>query len=202
MDVPHFSGLPLEYADRYPSELSGGEKQRVSLARAFGAEPDLILCDEVLSALDTVVGSAILELLMDLQKRLDVSYLFISHDLATVGKIANRVVILYAGRVCEEGHTEKVFFPPYHPYTALLLSSVPELRCEWLEEVLVSQAASKGIMQGGMTPMDCGCAFRNRCSFSIQGICDHKTPERKKIQENHSIYCHRDIRELFTVNEK
>ncbi|MCF6245897.1 MAG: ABC transporter ATP-binding protein [Desulfobacula sp.] len=188
--------LPPDYADRYPSELSGGEKQRIALARAFVAKPDLILCDEVLSALDTVVGATILNLLKDLQARLGVACLFISHDLATVATIADRVVVLYAGRVCEEGSTGEVFSPPFHPYTALLIASVPELRCGWLEDVLVSQIDVK---DAGVAPMDSGCAFRTRCIFYIKDICDLQAPVGKKNSESHIIYCHREIHELSAV---
>jgi peptide/nickel transport system ATP-binding protein len=184
--------IPPHYADRYPSELSGGQKQRVSLARAFGAEPDLILCDEVLSALDNLVGMAVLNLIKELQARLKVACLFISHDLATVSTIADSVVVLYAGRVCEAGSTEKVFSPPYHPYTALLMSSVPELRCGWLEDIVESRLALKGI-QTGAAPMDCGCAFRNRCLIAKDDICDLETPTAKNMGEDHVIYCHQDI---------
>lgn len=190
--------LPADYASRYPSELSGGEKQRVALARAFGAEPELILCDEVLSALDTVVGTTILRLLKDLQARLGVACLFISHDLATVATIADRVVVLYAGRVCEEGPTEAVFLPPFHPYTALLISSVPELRCGWLEEVQVSRTIVKN-EQRGIVPMGCGCAFRTRCPFNMEGVCELSAPVGKKISGNHLIYCHCEINVLSTV---
>jgi peptide/nickel transport system ATP-binding protein len=162
------------------------------LARAFGAEPDLILCDEVLSALDNLVGKAVLNLIKDLQTRLKVACLFISHDLATVATIADSVVVLYAGRICEAGPTEKIFSPPYHPYTALLMSSVPELRCGWLENVVESRLALKGI-QSGAAPMDCGCAFRNRCLIAREGICDVETPAGKYMGEDHVIYCHQDI---------
>ena len=194
--------LPPEYADRYPSELSGGERQRVSLARAFGANPEVILCDEVLSSLDTVVGAAVLDLLRDLQKRIGVAYLFISHDLATVATIADRVVVLYAGRVCEEGPTEKVFSPPYHPYTALLISSVPELRQGWLEDIVSSRTAAKGIVHGGLAPMDRACAFRTRCPFSIKDLCHRKTPTAKKVAEDHFIYCYCDVDELMESETK
>ena len=187
--------LPPEYADRYPSELSGGEKQRVSLARAFGAEPELILCDEVLSALDTLVGVAVLNLIRDLQARLDVACLFISHDLATVATIADRVIVLYAGRICEEGSTEKVFSPPHHPYTALLMSSVPELRCGWLEDILKSRATAKGV-EGGAAPMDFGCAFRTRCPRFMAEVCDLQTPVGKSTGGDHLVFCHREIDEL------
>jgi peptide/nickel transport system ATP-binding protein len=190
--------LPPDYAYRYPPELSGGEKQRVSLARAFGVDPEIILCDEVLSALDTIVATAVLELLKDLQKRLGVAYLFISHDLATVATIANRVIVLYAGRVCEDGPTEKVFSPPYHPYTALLMSSVPELRCGWLEDVLNSRVAAKGV-NTTTAMMDCGCAFRLRCPLATMDICDAQTPTARKSEDGHIIYCHRNVDRLLEL---
>ena len=108
----------------------------MALARAFGAEPELIICDEVLSSLDTLVATTILDLLKDLQERMGVAYLFVSHDLATVATIADKVVVMHGGRICEQGPTREVFSPPYHPYTELLLSSVPELRTDWLTDVL------------------------------------------------------------------
>ena len=126
--------LPADYAGRFPHELSGGEKQRVNLARALAAEPDVILCDEVTSALDTVVGAAIIKLLESLQDRLDTAFVFISHDLSTVASFANRIVVLYAGRVAEQGPTQRILSPPHHPYTRLLLNSVPEMRTGWLED--------------------------------------------------------------------
>jgi peptide/nickel transport system ATP-binding protein len=187
--------LPPDFAFRYPPELSGGEKQRVSLARAFGVDPDIIVCDEVLSALDTIVSSAILELLKDLQKRLGVAYLFISHDLATVASIADRVVVLYAGRVCEDGPTEKVFSPPYHPYTALLMSSVPELRCGWLEDVINTRVAAQGVNSGAAT-MDCGCAFRLRCPLASRDLCANVTPPAQILGDDHIIYCQTEIEKL------
>ncbi|HHZ66639.1 MAG TPA: ABC transporter ATP-binding protein, partial [Alphaproteobacteria bacterium] len=128
--------LPQSYIDRLPSELSGGEKQRICIARALAAEPELIICDEVTSALDSIVAKAILNLLQRLQNKLGVTYLFISHDLDTVANIADQVVVLYAGRVAEQGSKSAVFQPPFHPYTRLLLSSVPEMRQGWLEETL------------------------------------------------------------------
>ena len=129
--------LPESFITRYPSELSGGQKQRVSIARALAAEPDLIICDEVTSALDQLVAEEILRLLKRLQDDLGVAYLFITHDLSTVKRIANKVVVMLKGRLVAAGDTATVFAPPLHPYTELLLSSVPEMRGEWLDEVLV-----------------------------------------------------------------
>ena len=108
--------LPPEFASRYPGELSGGQKQRVNLARALAADPKVILCDEVTSALDTVVAAGVIALLNDLKDRLGVSFMFISHDLSTVSSFADDVVVLYAGRVMEKGPAAAVFQPPFHPY--------------------------------------------------------------------------------------
>ena len=130
--------LPLDYVDRYPGQLSGGEKQRVCIARALAANPDLIICDEVTSALDQLVAEGILELLQNLQNELGVSYLFITHDLATVRAIADHIVVMYQGQVIEQGLKEQILTPPHAPYTELLLSSVPEMDPDWLD-VLVER---------------------------------------------------------------
>ena len=132
--------LPESFITRKTSELSGGQKQRVSIARALAAEPDLIICDEVTSALDQLVGEEILRLLKKLQDELGVAYLFITHDLGTVKRIANKVAVMLKGKVVASGDTATVFAPPYHPYTQLLLSSVPEMRPDWLDEVLAGRA--------------------------------------------------------------
>ncbi len=137
--------LPEHFIDRLPDELSGGEKQRICIARALAAEPELIICDEVTSALDTIVAKAILDLLQRLQRELSLTYLFISHDIDTVASIADQVVVLYAGRIAEQGPKTAVFQPPFHPYTRLLLSSVPEMRQGWLEETLSTRDAKAGI---------------------------------------------------------
>lgn len=128
--------LSDRYRDRYPSELSGGEKQRVCIARALAADPDMIICDEVTSALDQLVADGILKLLQRLQNELGVSYLFITHDLATVKAIADEIVVMLNGRVVEHGEKEEVLSPPFHEYTELLLASVPEMDPDWLDNLL------------------------------------------------------------------
>ena len=133
--------LPEHFIDRKTSELSGGQKQRVSIARALAAEPDLIICDEVTSALDQLVGEEILRLLKRLQDELGVAYMFITHDLGVVKRVANKVVVMLRGQMVASGVTASVFAPPYHPYTELLLSSVPEMRPDWLDEVLARRRA-------------------------------------------------------------
>lgn len=128
--------MPEEYADRYPAQLSGGQKQRVCIARALAAEPELIICDEVTSALDQLVAEGILDLLLNLQKELNVSYLFITHDLAVVKAISDEIVVMYQGCVVEQGTKAEILEPPYVPYTELLLSSVPEMDPDWLDDLV------------------------------------------------------------------
>jgi peptide/nickel transport system ATP-binding protein len=128
--------LPENFAARRPGELSGGQKQRVCIARALAAEPDLVICDEVTSALDPLVADEILRLLKRLQDELGLTYVFITHDLGVVRRIADRVAVMLKGALVAYGPTEQVFAPPYHPYTELLLSSVPEMRTDWLDERL------------------------------------------------------------------
>ncbi|MGR3569260.1 MAG: ABC transporter ATP-binding protein, partial [Pseudooceanicola nanhaiensis] len=124
------------FADRYPAELSGGQKQRVCIARALAADPKVIICDEVTSALDPLVADGILKLLLKLQKEEDVAFLFITHDLATVKAIADSIAVMYQGKVVRYGPKSEVLSPPFDDYTDLLLSSVPEMRLGWLEEVI------------------------------------------------------------------
>jgi peptide/nickel transport system ATP-binding protein len=133
--------LNEDFIDRYPGELSGGQKQRVSIARALAAEPELIICDEVTSALDQIVQEEILKLLMKLQKEKNLSYLFITHDIATVRAISDEIVVMYKGKVVQQGLKSEVLNPPYPPYTELLLSSVPQMDPDWLSNLLKSRAA-------------------------------------------------------------
>jgi peptide/nickel transport system ATP-binding protein len=132
---------PSQYYHRYPSELSGGQKQRIGIARALAAEPKFIICDEVTSALDQLVAEGILKLLDRLQEELNLAYMFITHDLATVRSIADEVVVMRQGKVVEAGPKDVMFKPPHHPYTDLLLSSVPEMDPDWLTNLLEERGA-------------------------------------------------------------
>lgn len=136
--------LPADYIDRFPTELSGGEKQRICIARALAAKPDLIICDEVTSALDQLVAEGILKLLLNLQRKLQVSYLFITHDLATVKAIADEIVVMLQGRIVEKGPRQEILKPPHHEYTDLLLSSVPEMDPDWLDDLLEARSVRAG----------------------------------------------------------
>jgi peptide/nickel transport system ATP-binding protein len=135
--------LDERFIDRLPGELSGGQKQRICIARALAVEPELIICDEVTSALDQIVAEGILKLLLRLQKELNVSYLYITHDLATVKAIADWIVVMRDGRIVQQGAKGQVLTPPHHPYTDLLLSSVPEMATGWLDNLMAERAARK-----------------------------------------------------------
>ncbi len=189
--------LPAVFADRFPAELSGGQKQRVNLARALAARPEVLLCDEVTSALDTIVGANVIELLKGLRDKTGVSFVFISHDLSTVASFADEIVVLYAGRVVEKGPVDQVLSPPFHPYTRLLIASVPELRVGWLEETMQTREALAGIARG-VTLTDVGCPFFDRCPVAIEGTCDKLTPPTREDQSGHGHYieCHREVVEL------
>lgn len=131
--------LPESFMGRYPDQLSGGQKQRISIARAIAAKPDVIVCDEVTSALDQLVGEEILKLLKRLQEELGVSYIFITHDIGTVRRVSNKVAVMRCGKFVASGKTTEIFSPPFHPYTEQLLSSVPEMRTNWLDEVIAQR---------------------------------------------------------------
>lgn len=187
--------LPRTLAERRPNELSGGQKQRVNLARALAAKPDLILCDEVTSALDTVVGAAILELLRDLRQELGVSYLFISHDISTVRALCDDIVVMYSGHKVQAGTRQAFAQPPFHPYTDLLIHSVPELRQGWLENC--------GTTCGELPPVGARsdepelCTFLNRCPVRVDGLCNRSAPPRHSIDGGSEILCHHDSVELL-----
>lgn len=194
-DLLELVDLPRSFATRFPGELSGGQKQRINLARALAAEPKVILCDEVTSALDTVVAAGVIELLKSLKDKLGVAYMFISHDLSTVASFADEVVVLYAGRVVEKGPSAAVFSLPFHPYTRLLLSLVPEMRQGWLEGVADTSEA-KAASAGSVVIGAKGCPFANRCTYVIPGTCDVATPPIQTLPGELEIACHLPIEEL------
>ena len=187
--------LPLTVLDRLPGELSGGQKQRVNLARALAAEPALILCDEVTSSLDTVVGAAILELLAELRRELDLALMFISHDLATVRAICDEVMILYAGQVMERGPGRAVMQAPQHPYADLLASSMPELRPGWLDGIDATRLAEARGEAVRPSHSD-RCAFVSRCT-ARDGRCETEPPPLRRFAKGSDVRCHRTEQELL-----
>jgi peptide/nickel transport system ATP-binding protein len=184
--------LPEDYVTRFPSEISGGERQRVAIARALAAKPALLLCDEIVSALDASVQAAILELLADIQRRTHLTMLFITHDLAVVRWFADRVVVLYRGQVCETGPVAALFAPPYHPYTTLLLEAVPQFgrRAVPLARPAVSEAPVSAK----------GCIFAGTCRYAIADRCHTVSPPWRAVGREHSIRCHLDPAALAAIN--
>jgi len=190
--------LPVEFENRYATELSGGQKQRINLARSLAALPEIMLCDEVTSALDSIVGSNVIKLLKRLRDLTGVSFMFITHDLSTVAAFADEIVVLYAGRIVEQAPVDEVLSPPFHPYTRLLISSVPEMRIGWLEETMQKREMAVGIARG-VEITDVGCPFYNRCPIAISGTCERVTAPTYELKEGHFISCHHNADEIEKI---
>jgi len=188
--------LDDRYRLRYPGQMSGGEKQRVAIARAFAADPEVVLCDEVTSALDVSVQAAVLELLADLQKERNTTYIFIAHDLAVVRAIADRVAVLYQGRLCEVGTVDEIYSPPYHPYTETLIGAVLVPDPEHEPKLLASDTPE-------LAPPAQGCSFQRRCPYCLPEKCVDITPpwQYPAGEGRHKIRCHIPIEELSAGQE-
>jgi peptide/nickel transport system ATP-binding protein len=177
--------LPAHYAARYPHQLSGGEKQRVGIARALATNPAFIVCDEPVSALDVSVQAAIVNLLADLRDDLSVAYLFISHDISVVAHLADRIAVMYRGRIVEEGPANDVTRQPLHPYTQALLSAVPTLEAASGARIVLPVQTRRGADGKG-------CVFAGRCHRRVGEICDRLEPPVRRASPVHSAACHRE----------
>jgi len=184
--------LPEEYAERYPHELSGGEKQRVAIARALATRPRVAVLDEPVTALDVSVRASVLNLLVALQAEIGLPYLLIAHDLAVVRQVADRVAVMYRGRLCEVGPADVVFAPPFHPYTRALLSAIP------IPEPAAARRAERIRLteMGSPATTGHGCPFSGRCPVRIGPICDEVTPRVHVLDRGHTIVCHHELATL------
>jgi peptide/nickel transport system ATP-binding protein len=195
--------LDRTYIRRYPDELSGGERQRVAIARALAANPRLMLCDEILSALDVSVQANVIDLLRALQAEHQIAYLFISHDLAVVRSLAHRVGVLYRGQLCEYGLVEEVYAPPFHPYTHMLLSAVPEINMEAdLSPAVRSDPTPISVTTAQKSP---ACPFADRCPWKVGKICEEVAPPWQPVSATHAIRCHiplEDLRQRETLSSQ
>ncbi len=186
--------LPRAFATRRPRQLSGGQKQRVGIARAFAGHPDAVIADEPVSALDVSVQAAVTGLLMDIQRQYGTTLLFISHDLSVVRYLSDRIVVMYLGQVMEQGSTEEVFAPPYHPYTEALLSAVPIADTAVEKRHIVLE----GNLPSVLDPPK-GCPFSTRCPRKLGAICDDERPPVHDAGDGHRIACHIPLDELRKV---
>ncbi len=192
-DIASAMRLSPRHLDMRPRQLSGGLKQRVAIARAFAGDPKLVVCDEPTSALDVSVQSAILNLLANIQNDQRTSYLFITHDIGVVRYLADRIAVMYLGRIMELGPTDAMFQGVNHPYTEALLSAVPSVDGETRERIPLD-----GEIPSPKNPPS-GCVFHTRCHRFVEGLCDTKEPELREIAPGHMIKCHLDVADLGVV---
>lgn len=184
MELLQLVGLDSYHLSRYPHELSGGQKQRIGIARALALEPQIIICDEAVSALDVSVQAQVLNLLQELKEKLGLTYFFISHNLNVVYQVSDRVGVMYLGNFVEVGEKEKIYSNPMHPYTQALLSAVP---------VPDPTAKRERILLEGSIPSahkpPTGCKFHTRCPKCME-CCKTQVPERYEVDDGHYVYCH------------
>lgn len=177
-------GLSYYYMNRFPHEFSGGQRQRINIARALTLDPELLICDEPTSALDVSIQAQVLNLLKELQRKLGLTYLFISHDLSVVKYLSDNIAIMYLGKIVEIGDVEEIYKSPLHPYTKALFSAIPTHD----PKIKKDRIELKGEIP---SPLDLplGCEFHNRCPYK-KAICEEKSPLLKSVASNHSVSCY------------
>lgn len=185
-------GLSKDHIDRYPHEFSGGQKQRIGIARALAVEPDFIVADEPVSALDVSVQAKITNVLMDLQEEYDLTYLFIAHDLNIVQHISDRIAVMYLGEIVEIGTVDEIFEPPYHPYTEILLTSIPRPD----PTIDRTRVVPQGEPPSPINPPS-GCKFHTRCAYAME-VCTKTDPDDIDIGDGHEINCHLFDKEIMS----
>jgi oligopeptide transport system ATP-binding protein len=178
-------GLDPKFSDRYPHEMSGGQRQRVGIARALALNPEFIICDEAVSALDVSIQAQVINLLEDLRKQFNLTYLFIAHDLSVVRHISDRVAVMYLGKLVELAGGDELFDRPKHPYTRALLDAVP------IPDPEVESHRAHKVLQGEVpSPMNppSGCVFHPRCALAVES-CRVSVPQRREISAGHWVAC-------------
>ena len=183
----HKVGLKSEHANRYPHEFSGGQRQRIGIARALAVEPELVICDEPISALDVSIQAQVVNMLEDLQDEIGLTYLFIAHDLSMVKHISDRIGVMYIGKMMEVCASDELYDNPLHPYTQALLSAIP------IPDPKLTRSQKRIILEGDVkSPINPpeGCRFSSRCRYCKE-ICEQKTPEIEEAATDHFIACHR-----------
>src|SRR5581483_3015854 len=183
-DLMNRVGLNPEHYNRYPHEFSGGQRQRIGVARALALSPKLIVCDEPVSALDVSIQAQVLNLLRSLQDEFNLTYVFISHDLSVIRQIADRIAVMYLGRVVEFGDSESIYNHPKHPYTAALLSAVPRAGVTSRERIVLT-----GDVPSPIYP-PAACVFHPRCPRFHEGHCDVETPQLRELAPQQLAACH------------
>jgi oligopeptide/dipeptide ABC transporter ATP-binding protein len=183
-EIAEMCKLNVEHLRRFPHAFSGGQRQRICIARALITRPEFVVCDESVSALDVSIQAEVINLLMDLQEKLSLTYLFIAHDLSVVAQISSVVAVLYVGRLVELAPTEKIFFSPRHPYTWALMSAVPTID----RSLPFDPIKLQGEIPNPADPPP-GCRFHTRCPYA-NDVCGRQTPVWREIDSDHLVACH------------